>query len=314
MNSRLQVIIDWLQFTIKSLEVEDVIIDVLYMNLDDFVEVERGNLGYKKQKISGNIRILYEGTESMGIHVIISGKGCREYEERNNILELIDRVNEFQGKISRIDIAVDDKTGKVIQFEKILRDVRAGNIVSRWRSSIEIIKRDIQKGERTGQTVMLGSRKSDICMRIYDKALEQREKTGKWARMEIEFKGKKAKAMQDILLFNECEIGKIISKIINNYVRFVKKSKDKNKSRWKTKKYWKEIVKETGKLSLTRKPEKRTIEDVRNWIRKQVSPSLAVLLLDSGGDIEGILNIIREGKTRLKTKHLNMLQGGKNKK
>ena len=311
MNSGLQVIIDWFQFTIKELKVEDVIIDVLYMNLDDFVEVEKGNLGYKKQKICGNIRILYDGTENMGIHVIITGKGCREYEEKNDILELIDRINGYDGKISRIDVAIDDETGKIIPFEKIIQDVREGNIVSRWRSSVEIIKRDIQKRKKTGQTVMLGSRKSDICMRIYDKALEQGKKAEKWTRMEIEFKGKKAKAMQNILIFHECEIGEIISKIVNNYVRFVEKSKDKNKSRWKTKRYWKNIVKETGRLSLTRKPEKKTVADVRNWVRKQVSPSLAVLLLDAGGDIKSILGIISEGKTRLKTKHLNMLRGGK---
>lgn len=312
MNSKLQVIIDWLQFTIKSLEVEDVIIDVLYMNLDDFIPVEKGNLGYKKQQVSGNIRILYDGNEGMGIHVIISGEGCREYEEKNNILELIDRINGYDGKISRIDIAIDDETGKIIPFEKILRDVRAGNIVSRWRSSIEIIKRDIQKGERTGQTVMLGSRKSDVCMRIYDKALEQKKAKGEqWVRMELEIKKEKAIVIQSLLPFYEKNIGKMVSKIVNNYVRIVEKSKDKNKSRWKTKRYWKNIVKETEKLSLTRRPEERTIKDVRNWVRRQVSPSLAVLLLDAGGDIKSLLSIINEGKTRLKSKHFNMLRGGK---
>ena len=306
-------LLDWVEFTIKDLSLEDVFLQVLKLNIADFTDLERGRYGYKKCKQLGNISILYDGKEEMGIHVVLSGRGCREYEAGQNLLKLISRIDSVDGKITRLDIAIDD-TQNIIPFDKILQDVKEGNIVSKWKKSIEIVERELKTGQITGKTVNFGSRTSEILLRIYDKTKEQAKKQEKenptvnWVRMELELKKTKAFKMQKILLETEY-IGEIVSAILNNYIRFVVKGKDKNKSRWSIAPYWENILITTKKLSLAIKPAERTTEDVKNWIVKQVTPSLALCLLDNGGDIGELLYLIGEGRKRLKPKHLKMLKG-----
>lgn len=316
MNSGLEVLLDWVEFTIKNLSLEDVFLQVLKLNIADFTNLERGRYGYTECKQLGNISVLHNGKKEMGIHVILSGKGCREYESKENLLKLISRLDFVDGKMTRLDIAIDDKQN-IIPFDKILQDVKEGNIVSKWKKSVEIIERELKTGQITGKTINFGSRTSEILLRIYDKTKEQVKKQEKenpmanWVRMELELKKTKAFKMQKILLETEY-IGEIVSAILNNYIRFVVKGKDKNKSRWSIAPYWENILITTKKLSLAIKPAERTTEDVKNWIVKQVTPSLALCLLDNGGDIGELLYLIGEGRKRLKPKHLKMLKGDDN--
>lgn len=310
MNQSLEVIFDWIEFTIKDIKHEDIILQVLEMEIANFTSLERGRYGYRQCLIYGNILVLYDGREDMGVHVILTGQGCREYENKDTLLNLLKRINDKKGKLTRIDIAIDDKIGKIIPFNKIIEDIKQGNVVSRWKSSLKLLKRDLSTGKVIGETLNLGARSSEIYMRIYNKGLEQKEKDPTlqhWVRMELEIKKKKAEKLHKILLEIN-NIGVIVAKVILNYIRFLTPSKDKNKSRWEIRPYWQNILKETEKLSLSSKAETRTVEDVRNWIEKQIAPSLAVLLLDNGGDVGDIMAIIKNGRNRLKPKHYQMLQ------
>ncbi|NLL18559.1 MAG: replication initiation factor domain-containing protein, partial [Clostridia bacterium] len=141
--------------------------------------------------------------------------------------------------------------------------------------------------------------------RIYDKALEQGQTTP-WIRIEMEIRDERAQSLQDILLF-ETQIGQVFAKIINNYIRFLEPNEDKNRSRWPTAAWWDNLIGEIGKISLTRKPEDRTVEDVRSWVKQQVGPSLAVLVIADDGALDDIIRTIMEGKTRLKDKHMRIL-------
>lgn len=313
MNEGLEILLDWIEFTIHDLSLEDVFLQVLKLNIADFTDLERGRYGYTGCKQLGNISVLHNGKKEMGIHVVLSGRGCREYEAEQNILKLISRIDSVDGKITRLDIAIDD-TQNIIPFDTILQDVKEGNIISKWKKSIEIVERELKTGQITGKTINFGSRTSEIVLRIYDKTKEQAKKrkkenpTANWVRMELEIKKTKAYKMQKILLETEY-IGEIVSAVLNNYIRFVIKGKDKNKSRWSIASYWQNILITTKKLSLTIKPAERTTEDVKNWITKQVTPSLALCLLDNGGDIGELMYLIKKGRKRLKPKHLKMLKG-----
>lgn len=327
MNQGLEVILDWLEFTVWEINLEEVILDILRLKVEDFTRIEKGSLGYSNQIKSGHITILSEGNEDMGIHIILSGQGCREYEaeanlveriqyienESTNLIDLIKRVNQVKGKCTRIDIAVDDKKGDVIKFEEILKDIEAGNVISKWKNSTEMTKRTLETGEVIGKTLYIGSTASNFRLRIYDKALEQKQNENpltidrKWVRLELEIKKDKALKLQEILI-NGKAIGTIVSQLLNNYIRFVVPSKDKNKSRWTTRKYWTNIINETGKLKLSEKPEPKTIEELEQWIEKQVAPSLATVLIANGGDMDQIMGIVANGQQRLKPKHINMIK------
>lgn len=305
MRQGLECIFDWLQFTIHGIDEKQVILKVLQMDPSEFMQMPKGRYGYKKQLALGHISVLYDGAEDMGVHVILSGQGCREYEAAHNILTLLDRVMLYNGKCTRIDIAIDDKGGNLIPFKKIIESVRKGYVSSRWKTSTEFIKRKLEDGSIIGHTVNIGSGKSKIYMRIYNKALEQGEETP-WTRIEMEIKDERAEVLQNILLF-ENKIGGVFTKILNNYIRFLEPTKDSNKSRWPTARWWSNLLQEVDKLSLTRKPEDRTVEDVREWIKKQVGPSLALLVLADGGSVDEIYKIIHQGKKRLREKHIKIL-------
>ena len=119
MNPRLTCIFDWLEFTILNQDPATVIVQVLKMDLSNFMELPKGRYGYKQQRVTGHIAVLYDGTEEMGVHVILSGQGCREYEADCNLLKLLDQVMLYDGKCTRIDMAMDDKTGEIIPFGRI---------------------------------------------------------------------------------------------------------------------------------------------------------------------------------------------------
>lgn len=317
MNSKLTCIFDWIEFTIHNMKPDDIILQVLQLKHADFMELPKGRYGYKKQKVSGHISVLYDGMEDMGVHVLLSGQGCREYEAVRDLLKLLDKIMLYDGKCTRIDMAMDDKTGEVIPFERIRDAIIQGYVSSRWKTSTEYVKRQLLDGEIIGHTINIGSRKSKMFMRIYDKAMEQggrMDPTGNgsdsWIRIEMEIRDSRAEKLQDILLFNT-NVGQVYAQIINNYIRFLQPTNDSNRSRWPTAAWWTSLIQEVERLSLTRQPEDRTVEDVRDWVKQQIGPSLALLVLADGGSYDDILDTIVAGKARLKEKHFRMLSGKK---
>ena len=311
MNSQpfnnLSVIIDWLQFTITENNITvDNIITLLKLDVNNFITLDHGKMGYKQQKTYNDISILYEGNKGMGIHVIFTGQACRYYETEHNLIELIQRINESKGKLTRIDLAMDDRTGDVIPFKQLIKDITNANIVSKWKSNVEIIKRSNKDAEIKGHTISLGSRSSRLFMRIYDKALEQKIE-GIWNRIELEIKKEYAEQVQKII--TKDNVGELMAKIINNYIRIVKPNpNDSNKSRWETKPYWEKLIATTGKQSLTVAPEEKTIDDMKEWISKQIAPSLALITINDEGSIDFIVDQVVQGKKRLKKKHLKKLK------
>ena len=301
----LEISVDWLQFTSHKNGPLDIIIRVLLLDVKLFTELPKGKLGYKKQLYYENISILYDGTDDMGVHVIMSGKGCRLYESYHSILGLVTRLNENEIKCTRIDLALDDKQDKLIPFKTLIRDVRSGNVVSKWKSSTEFTKRNLSDGEIIGQTIYIGSRQSAVFMRIYDKALQLQLKE-RWIRMEIEIKNNNAQTLQKKM--TKDNIGLLTKTIINNYFRIVEPEQDTNKSRWKTKEYWQKIIDTTEKTKLSEFPEEPTIDKSRNWLKKQVSTTMATVCIADGGSVDFLYELIKEGQKKMTSKHKKMIE------
>lgn len=298
--------IDWLQFTTNSKNYVNTIIQLLQLDVNTFTELEKGKLGYKRQLHNEGIFVLFEGNENMNVHVIITGQGCKNYSIDNNLLELIGRLNEKDCKATRIDLAIDDKSGDIIDMLKIRKDIKRANVVSKWKTSLEYIKRNLKDGQVIGNTINVGSRQSEIFLRIYDKSKEQ-GLHGKWTRMELEIKGKKAVLLQKKI--NTENVGFLATSLINNYIRIVEPHPtDTNKSRWKTKEYWKKIIETTEKTRLSIDREVTTLSGMKSWIERQVAPSLATITEAEGGDLEFLYNQIIEGRKRLKPKHKAIIE------
>ncbi len=73
--------IDWLEFTVFDMDCIFVIQNILGLELTDFDDTGRGGRGYPNmfQANFGDVRVLHgaKNPEIMGVHVTISGQGCK---------------------------------------------------------------------------------------------------------------------------------------------------------------------------------------------------------------------------------------------
>jgi len=306
----LECLIDWLSFTIKkNISVDYIITHFLKMNSADFIELDKGNYGYKRQIANGNVRIYSDGKEDMGIHIQLSGQGCRQVEEtlEGDWLTLFKKIIEVEGTFTRCDIAIDDKVG-LLDIKKIQKKTEKKEYVSRF-NNWNITKSCKNDSERYGCSVYFGSEKSDIRIRFYDKAVEQGI-DGHWVRTELQLRDERANVAIKLYLSGKT-IGEIVTGVLKNYIRFVEPSNDSNKWRWKTSKFWDKFIADAERIKLTEGQKEKTLDDVYTWLNESVSPSLALLVKASDGDLTIIHEMITEGSKRLKPRHYALLAGDK---
>ena len=83
MKNGLYCSIDWLSFTVLDNVDLDTTIAEFGFTIEDFFECPRGANGYKKMlsMIGSNLRVLYDGSDNMGIHFDISGSAMSDFYE-----------------------------------------------------------------------------------------------------------------------------------------------------------------------------------------------------------------------------------------
>lgn len=317
--------IDWLEFTILDIELEKALTEVLQLPAAEFSPLDKGRFGYQKQVkwSEGNVFVMYNepdevpnkpNSDRMGVHVMISGTGCRQYEVRHPLKKLLlfltildERVN-----FSRIDLAIDDQLDQTINFERIHSAALARHFTSRWSKWDELNSRQSTSGEFLGRTMYFGSQASDIFCRIYDKALERKNNDEaaadlpeRWTRLEIIYKKERAKQLVYHMVDHHVPVGTAVRGTLNQYIRFLKlpPNPDQNKARWPTAPWWDRLLDGVGKLQLTIEKEKRSINDMEEWVEQQIAPTIAAILTAREGDMGWLHEIIGKGAQRLSQRH-----------
>ena len=97
----LSVIIDWLEFTVLDAQLP-LVLDTIGLDWDDFKPLNKGRFGYHNQYkwSGGNVFIMFTATsddididskinERSGVHVMITGQGCRQYATKHDLTKLI---------------------------------------------------------------------------------------------------------------------------------------------------------------------------------------------------------------------------------
>lgn len=328
--------VDWLSFTdvINS----DVLLSISEFGFsrDEFVESDKGAFGYKKMLLhqGSTIRVLYDGHEGMGIHYDCSGSSIRvlydhfvEFRSSGNVFDsgqgydygeyafdtsilahLMDLIKHV-GHVTRLDLAIDDCPAEYYSVREVYLKVQAQLFVSKFRSW-RYVKDAKDTGEVTGETIYLGSRCSDIMLRVYDKQLERIAKGVEgaedlpWVRWEFELKNEYANvALIDII--NGVDVGSLVFGILSNYFRIVKLD-DSNKSRCSSEKKWQRFIGEVQKLQLFVKHELPTLKDKEDWVLRQVAPTITGLLIANYGDISFLFDHQEQHIKRM-NKHLRKL-------
>lgn len=310
----LSVCIDYLGFTITaSMSVDDVI-TFMGFDLDLFEEMPKGSDGYmhmRKCSLNG-IAVLYDGNENMGIHVNVTGKGIasllesfyetlasetpfgKGYDLWNETVlsRFFKEVLEI-GHFSRIDTAIDDKGANYYIPQELDSCWHNGEIVTRFRSE-RIFKDSDAPNHCSGCTTYFGSRSSSLMLRVYDKQLEQNKNLKPtddnyidfpWIRWELEFKKERADELaKQLVICDEHGIGSIVMGVLYYYFRIIQFN-DSNRSRCSNAVKWNDFVNCVEKLRLCVPKREKTLFDKECWIDSQVAPTLSLLLLINGGDV-----------------------------
>ena len=225
----------------------------------------------------------------MGICVNLSGTGCRAFETYGHgdwfrlfsyLLRDTDCLasEHYQFKsynITRLDLAYDDHIG-LLSMAQLEHDTRERNYVSRAKYS-EIIWSDNQDNDIQGMTIQVGSDKSDVKIRIYDKAAERGFKDRHWIRVEMQLRQERSfEAVRQLL--DTRHIGLCASGILRNYLTYRAESLDTNKSRWPIAPYWDKVLMDMEKISLWVAPgESYNFSKTVYWLFKQYAQAMVVL-------------------------------------
>ena len=301
---------DYLAFTFKgdnSLSV-DAACEFLDIPMEDWIDPESGGNGYHKQLIYGNIQIFYEGREDMGVFISMKGKGCREYEKQieGDWCLFINAILSQGGTFTRFDSAIDDFDG-ILSLDEIRSYAENKHFVTKFKKWKPDIEYDAASGKLIQDAVLFGHKaKSLLHLYIYDKALQQGIEVH-WIRTELRLK--KERAHQFLIEFAKSgHLGQLTTGVLLNYIRFVTPSSDTNKARWPMARFWSDFLGKAEKVRLTGGEIERTIEQVKDWAKKQWAASAALIVRDMKGDLSFFDDLILDGERRLKPRHLALLQ------
>ena len=247
----------------------------------------------------------------MGCHVEMTGQGCRLYEgnfQEAPWPELFQTIFAANGNFTRLDIAIDnvdgaltlDKIGNALQHHDSIIRTQFGE----WR---RILKGSFEKGKQiTGDTIYLGSSKSHIQFRIYDKAQESGV-AGHWIRFELQLRDKRANEAARLYSSGE-SIGTLATGIINTYFAIINDD-DSNKSRCSLQSWWSEWLQSTEKIRLSTEQAIKLVSDTMGFIKRQYAPSLAMIKKHLGGVPfkTFVQEVLEDGNERMSAKHKKIL-------
>ncbi len=289
----LEMVLDYVRIRFPTQDVRHVVEDILKIRLDVMIHEDFGFYSYSEHYVLGDVFVLTSPDEEKGTLLELKGKGCRQMESyllaqhRSWYDFLMDTLLEG-GVMKRLDLAINDMA-EILDIPELTEKCNHEECISVFRSfksyrSGELVKSREQDRYGMGNTLYVGSLKSEVYFCIYEKDYEQYvkyeiplEDTKIKNRFEIRLKNERAYyAVRDLLTYHDAE--RTAFDIINRYMRFADKEVDKRRSEWKTNERWAYFIgSDRGRLKLTTKPEPYTLTRTLNWISRQVAPTWKVL-------------------------------------
>lgn len=301
----LDMLFDYVRIRFPTCDYTLVIESILRMKVDVMLHEDFGYYSYPEHLRFGDIMVLVSHDISKGVLLELKGKGCRQYEnlllaQHRNWFDFFTDCLLAGGIFKRLDLAINDKVG-ILDIPELANKCKQEECISVFRSfknyrSGELVRHD-EKIDM-GNTLYIGSLKSEVYFCIYEKDYEQYKKNNipiaeaeTKNRFEIRLKNERAiLAIYDLLEFQDAE--KTAFSIINRYLRFADKEPKKRRSDWKTSERWAWFIGDNRRcLRLTTDPQPYTFERTLNWLHRQVAPTLKIV--QSLDDIKGT-NIVND--------------------
>lgn len=220
----------------------------------------------------------------------MSGKACRQYEEYMSRVDgfhwykFISLILDNQGKVSRIDLALDIFDDSSPSVKNIQDYVKRGQLSTKSYRFTEINSGRILDGKLMGFTLYIG--KSPQMLRIYDKKQERRDNVDeivnveKWVRWELELTEQKAVQVASYIS-NGKPLNQIIKGILAAHYCFKTQPKNSsdfhNKGRLSTMRWWQKFVDGIEEIPLNVKREKLTLKEKKTWVENSTVKSISMI-------------------------------------
>lgn len=292
-ENELEMLIDYVRVRFPTTDVKFVCEQILQIQLKYMISEDWGFYSYSGQYHFGDITLFTSDDESKGVLLELKGKGCRQFErflhaQERTWYEFFKIAVNVGGVFKRVDLAINDRVG-ILDIPELAQKCDTEECISVFRSfksyrSGELVNtRELDKNTM-GDTLYIGSLKSEVYFCVYEKDYEQFVKNGTPIeeadvknRFEIRLKNERAELAVVDLIKNK-NPDKTAFSIINRYVRFVDKDETKERSKWQNSKRWDWFIGNNRRqLKLTTAPEPYTLERTLNWLGRQVIPSLKMV-------------------------------------
>lgn len=281
--------LDYFRMTFKRHDIEHFLETVVRIKKAYFYNDASSKFGYAELFQLDQIRVYNSSpTDDRGIMIELGGQGCRQLEgilqaQGRDWFSFLEQCLQEGGKITRLDIAMDDRHGYLV-IPEIMMQAQLGYIDSHFRAYDFHGSGNLSTGAVEGVTLYFGSKKSAVYIAMYQKDHEQAKKLnvdvediGFWNRYEIRLRDERADTALRKLLETRNFI--FLSKgILMEYLRFEEKSVPTGKRKWQqTKKGWEQLLQDTSALKLTSAPETAFYRKTEYWLKSQVSASMKLV-------------------------------------
>ena len=294
------ILFDWLTFT-SHCDSPETVMQLLGLKDVPWQKMDRGRNGYRQRYFFENISILYDGAENMGVCVDMSGTGCRAFESYSKINwnELMQILYFSSGdyNVTRLDMAFDDHTG-ILDIDELRDDTDSHMYVSRSRTW------KVEYGS-AGTTIYHGSPKSNMYIRIYDKAAERDLQDCHWIRVEMQMRDEIAQGFIAGLMSKP--VGTQFRGVLHNYLRYVvDPGTDENMSRWPMADYWQDLIEGVGQIRVWSAPGIDYNEfHLSNYVINQAGNALDCYLRIFG--MEDLIRELGQRSVKMSPKYLRLL-------
>ncbi len=303
MLSENSILVDWFSATTKIYDPVSLMY-YLGLNIDSFESLS-GFYGYRERYYFGGISIHYdkrgeEECKEQSVLLEMSGQGCRQFETSSSVGfgQLFADVEHKDFHINRVDIAYDDidksEGGSgLIDIVKLARYTIHQRFVSKWQGGTVTDSFKINGNNEPmihALTVQFGSNKSDIKLRIYDKAQERGGLGYHWVRAEIVFRDERAAGFIHELM-QGAPIGKLYGGVLRNYLRFIR-SDATRRERCSTVGWWDKFLDGCEAVRIfTPKDVDYNLARIRHYVTHQAGNSIDTYIQCVG--VDNFLNDIK---------------------
>ena len=317
-----KVIYDWFSMTSKIHDVNGMI-EEIGMQRAPWLTLS-GVRGYSWRQHCNSINVHYGKRPEVWLEM--SGSGCRAFEDLGHgdyehLFELC-RESPEDIHLTRLDIAFDD-FDHILDMQQLKFDADVGDaIVCKADDICVTTSRKVSDPNMSGTTISVGSEKSEIYIRIYDKRAERLNslQTKKerdefcanvphWVRVEIQLRRERAYQWLKEIGERKLSIGEMFAGVLRNYLRFVERpigSSDENRWRWPMKPYWAELIAEAEAIKLYEKPGMEyNLQRLDRLTTYQVGNAVDTAIKIHG--VDGFMKLLESNKPPKKNPKYDML-------